>query len=723
MSSKENREVLKIVVIGDDGVGKTSLIRRYAEDSFQEDYILTIGAFFSTKKIRIGDTIFNLMLWDMVGQDRIKLPKTTFFKGTSAAIVVFDITNIKTLNIGVTGALDELYQSTGRIPIILAGNKADLVDNRKVTELAAISVANKLSCQYVETSAKTGKNVDTLFQQLLKQILISRGIEYEVIQIKDVDVKQLSPRLIEAKITQNKWGVKPIQAKILERLEKLIKRDIPKVDKLASEPYGVTVEGDNVTGIGLFRCGLTAIPNILKKLNSLEELRIYDNLLTDIPEFVFNLKSLKFLGLTKNKLGNIPNSIGNLKSLEILYLRDNEISDLPKSLASLEFLEYLNISGNQFTFVPEVVYQLKSLKKLDLSENQLEELPDSFEQLKSLEELDCSNNRLEKLPDNFGNLQFLINLNLYFNKINNLPKSFQELKSLELLNLSYNQLPYLPDPILSLKQLKFLGLNSNRLTGLPMKLWHLKNLNDIHLDGNPWEGEWKEAVKNNLSEIFNYCRKHDTITVFCSHAEADYHNKLINIPEISQYLIKQEEIFKVFYSEEAILGGMNFEEFMRKYVPLSHVILFFATENSLNSKPCKFELQLALNNQIPIIPILTPKLKWEDLNQISLLKSTGEPLQLGEIKGVQYLSEISAFGKELYSHIYELKREINLYDKEEMLLDQLKLEFVELFNKFIKSDEFHSVIKRNYNQIKEILSKFKNQSITFSKLVNNIFNQ
>jgi len=58
-----------------------------------------------------------------------------------------------------------------------------------------------------------------------------------------------------------------------------------------------------------------------------------------------------------------------------------------------------------------------------------------------------------------------------------------------------------------------------------------------------------------------------------------------------------------------------------------------------------------------------------------------------------------------------------------MLLDQLKLEFVELFNKFIKSDEFHSVIKRNYNQIKEILSKFKNQSITFSKLVNNIFNQ
>ena len=292
---------------------------------------------------------------------------------------------------------------------------------------------------------------------------------------------------------------------------------------------------------------------------------------------------------------------------------------------------------------------------------------------------------------------------------------------MEILNLSYNQLAFLPETIMNLEQLQFLGLQSNRLTELPVELWHLKHLEDIQLDGNPWEGEWKEIVKNTISEIFNYCRKRDAVTVFCSHAEVDYHNNLINIPEISQYLYDQEEIYKVYYSEEAILGGMKFEEFMRKYVPLSHVILFFATENSLNSKPCNFELQLALNNQIPIIPILGPKIKWENLNQISLVKSTGEPLQLGGIKGVQYLSDINTFGKELYNHIYELKRKINLFDKEEMLIDQLKLEFTESFIDFMKSDEFHSLIKSNYNEIKEVFTKFKNQSITFSNLVENIF--
>ncbi len=301
----------------------------------------------------------------------------------------------------------------------------------------------------------------------------------------------------------------------------------------------------------------------------------------------------------------------------------------------------------------------------------MEELPESFGNLTLLEELDCNNNQLEQLPVNFGNLQFLINLNLYFNKISNISSSFQELKSLEILSLSYNQLPSLPDSITYLEQLQFLGLTSNRLTRLPMKLWHLKNLDEIHLDGNPWEGEWKQVVKNNVSEIFDYCRRHDAITVFCSHAEADFQSNMINIPDTSRYLSEQEEIYKVYYSEEAIQGGMNFIDFMRKYVPLSHILLFFATQNSLISNPCKFELQLALDNQIPIIPILGPKLKWENLNQISLFNSTGEPFQLGEIKGILYQNDSLGFGEELYTHIYELKHNINLFDKEEMQIESL----------------------------------------------------
>jgi small GTP-binding protein len=721
MSGLKQGGVFKIVVLGDDGVGKTSLIRRYVDRHFREEYLMTIGVDFSLKKIEIGDTIYTLQIWDMIGQERLKFITKSFFRGASAAVVMFDLTNENTFDLRLINWLNEMHDSIGRIPIILAGNKVDLKDNRKVAKIDGSSFANKLSCPFVETSAKTGENVDETFQQLLLLILKSKGIEYDFEKIFKSQIPSFKLESNKTELSVNKWGVKPEQAEVIENLERLIKQEIPKVTNFTSEPFGVVVEGDDVIGIGLARCGLPTIPDILIRLNSLKELRFYESTLTHIPEFVFDFKSLKMLGLQKNQLEEISPLIGKLKSLEHLSLRENKISDLPDSLSKLVSLDYLNLSKNQFTSLPEVVCQIKSLKKLNLSENRLEKLPVSFGQLNSLEELDCSNNNLESLPENFGNLQFLITLNLYFNKIRDIPKSFQKLKSLEVLNLSYNQLAYFPDSFLNLEQLEFLGIQSNRLTELPMKLWHLKNLDDIQLDGNPWEGEWKEVVKNTVPEIFNYCRKHDAITVFCSHAEVDYHNNLINIPKISQYLYDQEEIYKVYYSEEAILGGMNFEEFMRKYVPLSHVLLFFATENSLHSKPCKFELQLALDNQIPIIPILGPKLKWENLNQISLMKSGGETLQLGGIKGVQYLSDISTFGKKLYNHIYELKQKINLFDKEEMIIDQLIMEFAEYFNDFIKSNEFHSIIKSNYNEMKEVITKFKNQSISFSNLVENIF--
>ena len=721
MSGLNQDRVFKIVVLGDGGVGKTSLIRRYVDRSFRERYLMTIGVDFSTKQINIGDATYRLQIWDTVGQERYKFLNKSFFMGASAAIVVFDLTSENTFNLGVINRLNDLYESIGRIPIILAGNKVDLEDNRTVQETDGVSVANKLSCPYVEISAKTGENVDEVFQQLLSLILKSTGLEYDFEKHSERQISSFQAEPSKTELDVNKWGVKPEQAEVIEFLETLIKEEIPKVSNFTSEPFGVVVDGDDVIGIGLVKCGLTTIPDILIKLPSLKELRFYETDLTHIPEFVFDFKSLKILGLQKNQLEEVSPLIGNLKSLEHLSLRENKISDLPDSLSKLVSLNYLNLSNNQFTSLPEVVCQLKSLKQLNLSGNRLEKLPPSFGQLNSLEELDCSSNNLEKIPENFGNLQFLINLNFYFNKINEVPQSFRKLKALEVLNLSYNQLAFFPESILNLEQLMFLGIQSNRLTELPMKLWHLKHLGDIQLDGNPWEGEWKEVVKNNVSEIFNYCRKHDAITVFCSHAEVDYHNNLINIPEISQYLYDQEEIYKVYYSEEAILGGMNFEEFMRKYVPSSHVLLFFATENSLKSKPCKFELQLALNNQIPIIPILGPKLKWENLNQISLVKSTGEPLQLEGIKGVQYLSDVNTFGKELYNRIYELKQQINLFDKEEMLIDQLKIEFAEFFTNYIKSNEFHSIIKSNYNELKENFTKFKNQSITFSNLVEGIF--
>ena len=171
MSGLKQGGMFKIVVLGDDGVGKTSLIRRYVDRHFREEYVMTIGVDFSIKEIEIGDTVYRLQIWDMIGQQRIKFMTKTLFTGASAAVVMFDLTNVNTFNLSIINWLNDMHNSIGRIPIILAGNKVDLEDHRKVNKVDGISFANKLSCPYFETSAKTGENVDIAFQELLLLIL------------------------------------------------------------------------------------------------------------------------------------------------------------------------------------------------------------------------------------------------------------------------------------------------------------------------------------------------------------------------------------------------------------------------------------------------------------------------------------------------------------------------------------------------------------------------
>ncbi|MFX1296211.1 MAG: GTP-binding protein [Promethearchaeota archaeon] len=629
MAGEKDQRRLKLVVIGDTGVGKTSLIRRFVEGWFSESYVMTIGANFFSKTVQAGDTTINLLIWDMMGQERFKFMASSYFKGTDGALVLFDLTHATTFKPSIFNWLDMMFKYTGRIPIILIGNKVDLVYLQEVRTEDAEEFAAKLMCSYVETSAKSGYNVDEAFQKLVTIILEGEGIQekFELIQEKEI---QLTTAPVREEIkTDNKWGVKSAQAEILAELENIINQDIPRVNKLRGKIIGAMVEKDDLVGLALYNCGLK--------------------------------------------------------------------------------------------IAPESICQLLSLKYLDLSRNQLKELPKSFGHLTSLQELDLSNNQLKSLPENFGNLQLIINLNLYFNQLEALPNSFKDMKSLEILNLSYNQLTSFPEVILNLKSLQFIGLRSNQLTELPMGLWHLNNLEDIQLGGNPWKGDWKEIVKNDVPTIFDYCRKHDNITIFCSHAEADFHSHLIEIEKIARLLSEQEEIYKVYYSEEAIQGGMNFEEFMRKYVPISHVLIFFATKNSLKSKPCQFELQIALDNQIPIIPILGPHLGWSDLNQVALLEPTGEHFQLAEVKGLPYLDNISVFSAELYKHIYDLKRTINLFDKEQIQIDQFKLEFAEFFTDFIKSNTYNIFIKENFNKIRTIFMKFKQGSISFPMLVKKLF--
>ena len=162
---------LKALLLGDAAVGKTSLIKQFIKGSFAKDYKMTIGTDIFTKDVVTDEHTITLSIWDIAGQERFKFFRQSFYRGSSGAMVVFDLTRYPTFNPNVVNWLKELWGFTGRIPIILIGNKVDLADLRNVRKADVEGFAGKIPCKYIETSAKTGEQVDEAFTDLAKAML------------------------------------------------------------------------------------------------------------------------------------------------------------------------------------------------------------------------------------------------------------------------------------------------------------------------------------------------------------------------------------------------------------------------------------------------------------------------------------------------------------------------------------------------------------------------
>lgn len=160
-----------MLLLGDAAVGKTSLIKQYIKGSFAKDYKMTIGTDIFTKDVVTDEHTITLSIWDIAGQDRFKFFRQSFYRGASGAMVVFDLTRYPTFNPNVVNWLKELWGFTGRIPIILIGNKVDLADLRNVRESDVKNFADKIPCSYIETSAKTGIHVDESFKEIATGML------------------------------------------------------------------------------------------------------------------------------------------------------------------------------------------------------------------------------------------------------------------------------------------------------------------------------------------------------------------------------------------------------------------------------------------------------------------------------------------------------------------------------------------------------------------------
>eukprot|EP01136_Pigoraptor_vietnamica_P000977 Opistho-1_new@2056 len=156
----------KLVFLGEQSVGKTSLITRFMYDSFDNTYQATIGIDFLSKTMYLEDRTVRLQLWDTAGQERFRSLIPSYIRDSSVAVVVFDITNRNSF-LQTTKWIDDVRTERGNdVIIMLVGNKTDLADKRQVSIEEGEKKAKEMNVMFIETSAKAGYNVKQLFRRV-----------------------------------------------------------------------------------------------------------------------------------------------------------------------------------------------------------------------------------------------------------------------------------------------------------------------------------------------------------------------------------------------------------------------------------------------------------------------------------------------------------------------------------------------------------------------------
>jgi small GTP-binding protein len=150
-------------------VGKTSLLIRYIKDYFNPDLKQTIGSNFLIKDVEFGDVNVRLLIWDIGGQEQFAKLRTIYFKGSNGALGVYDLTDPQSL-LKLPGWISSIKKSVKKsIPMLILGNKNDLERQVEISE--AQDLSGRLNCNYLETSAKTGENVEKAFEVIAKACL------------------------------------------------------------------------------------------------------------------------------------------------------------------------------------------------------------------------------------------------------------------------------------------------------------------------------------------------------------------------------------------------------------------------------------------------------------------------------------------------------------------------------------------------------------------------
>ena len=178
---------VKVCIIGDTDVGKTSLSMRYCHGDFPESSSPTIGASFLQRRVLIDNTEISLQIWDTAGQERFRSMAPMYYRGAKAAICVFDVTNEESFNRVSSWLRDLRNHADPNVVICIAGNKCDKPPSFNLD--AAEELASSLNATFIRTSAVTGEGVDAVFNTLTRRI--SDTYSKSKVVPKDADVLKI----------------------------------------------------------------------------------------------------------------------------------------------------------------------------------------------------------------------------------------------------------------------------------------------------------------------------------------------------------------------------------------------------------------------------------------------------------------------------------------------------------------------------------------------------
>jgi len=194
--SHRKKVLLKVIILGDSGVGKTSLMNQYVHKRFSNQYKATIGADFLTKEQMIDDKLVTLQIWDTAGQERFQSLGVAFYRGADSCVLVYDVTDSKSFD-NLESWMDEFLvhaapRNQETFPFVVLGNKADLASSRRQVPVSKVKAwcEAKGGIPHFETSAKEALNVEQAFYTIAKNALAQESQQKPIFIPDTLDLKE-----------------------------------------------------------------------------------------------------------------------------------------------------------------------------------------------------------------------------------------------------------------------------------------------------------------------------------------------------------------------------------------------------------------------------------------------------------------------------------------------------------------------------------------------------